>query len=185
MLWSLMRKWHEPLEIVDEQNRVVGQVLRSVAHTKGVLHRAVNVFVFNSDGYVLMQQRSDDKDVCPSAWDLSAAEHLKPGESYEQAAMRSLREELRIVVEPSALVLVHGPQLHKHMYDNGRVKDYEFAALYRVVHDGVIDPNKREVKLASYFTENDVEQEIRVDRGQFTPWFMAEWPYVQKPARPV
>ncbi|KAJ9506445.1 hypothetical protein QJQ45_019447 [Haematococcus lacustris] len=63
---------------------------------QGIWHQAVHVLVFNSAGQLLLQQRSQGKRVCPGSWDLSCAEHLSQGESFHQAAVRGLAEELGI-----------------------------------------------------------------------------------------
>ena len=56
-------------------------VARSDVHRLGLLHRSVHIFVWNTADELLVTQRSADKDICPSYWDLSAAEHQKPGET--------------------------------------------------------------------------------------------------------
>ena len=70
-----MEKLAEPkrevFEVFDEDNKLVGTEYREIVHKKGLLHRAVNVFVLNSKGDILLQKRSPYKTVCPSSWDLS------------------------------------------------------------------------------------------------------------------
>ncbi len=51
-------KDEELFDIVDEENNVVGQERRNVVHAQGIKHRAVYCFVFNSQGQLLLQQRS-------------------------------------------------------------------------------------------------------------------------------
>jgi isopentenyldiphosphate isomerase len=70
----------EFIEIFDDKNNLVGKEKRSVVHSKGLLHRTVNILIVNSEGKIFLQQRSASKDVCPLKWDISAAEHLNPGE---------------------------------------------------------------------------------------------------------
>lgn len=48
----------ELFEIVDDTNQVIGTERRGIVHRTGLLHRAVYCFVFNSQGEVLLQQRS-------------------------------------------------------------------------------------------------------------------------------
>ena len=43
--------------------------------------------------------RSPKKTVCPSAWDLSCAEHLMSGETYREGAARGLKEELGLDIQ--------------------------------------------------------------------------------------
>ena len=58
----------ELFDVVDAEDRVIGQATRSEVHARGLLHRASHVFVFNSDGQLLLQQRSATKDAHPLCW---------------------------------------------------------------------------------------------------------------------
>ena len=51
-------KDEEVFELVDENNEVVGRELRGVCHARGLRHRAVYCFVFDSREQLLLQQRS-------------------------------------------------------------------------------------------------------------------------------
>jgi 16S rRNA (adenine1518-N6/adenine1519-N6)-dimethyltransferase len=88
----------EMLDVVNDQDVITGQSPRSLVHTKGLLHRGIHVFLFTQDGKLLVQQRSRNKDSYPLAWDCSVSEHVKTGESYDQAARRGLMEELGLEV---------------------------------------------------------------------------------------
>ena len=68
----------ELLEVVDEQDRVIGLQRRGVIHAKGLLHRSAQVLVFNSLGQLFVQKRSAGKDEFPGLWDCSAAGHVNP-----------------------------------------------------------------------------------------------------------
>jgi isopentenyl-diphosphate Delta-isomerase len=63
--------------VVDENDRIVGAAKAYKAHHKDslVLHRAFSLFIFNSDGHLLMQKRSDKKLVFPSMWANSVCSH--------------------------------------------------------------------------------------------------------------
>ena len=84
----------ELFDVVDGDDRVVGQEERAVVHARGLKHRAVHIFLFNKRGELFLQKRSALKDVHPGRWDSSAAGHLDAGEDYPEAAARELAEEL-------------------------------------------------------------------------------------------
>ena len=44
--------------LVDEKDAVVGVCEKMEAHKKGLLHRAFSIFIFNSKGEMLLQQRA-------------------------------------------------------------------------------------------------------------------------------
>lgn len=83
---------------VDSQNNVVGPIEKKVCHAQGILHRTVSILVFNQAGDLLMQLRSDKKDLYPGLYTLSATGHVDwtddGPEEYEQAAQREYLEEL-------------------------------------------------------------------------------------------
>ena len=86
----------EYVDIIDENNEVVGQEARRIVHKTGLWHRGVHVFLFTPDGRLLVQKRSQTRDTFPGRLDCSVSEHLKVGESYFASAVRGLGEELGI-----------------------------------------------------------------------------------------
>jgi isopentenyl-diphosphate delta-isomerase len=66
------------------------------AHQKGMLHRAISVFIFDDSDRLLIQKRTSGKFHSPSLWSNTCCTHPLPGESTLAAAQRCLREELGI-----------------------------------------------------------------------------------------
>ena len=83
-----------PIQIVDEKNNPVGSATKQEAWRDGLIHRVVRISVFDQAGRLLVQKRSFNKELYPGRWDNSAAGHVDNGETYEQAALRELNEEL-------------------------------------------------------------------------------------------
>ena len=48
----------EQVILVDKNDNPIGQIGKLEAHQKGLLHRAISIFVFNSKGEMLLQQRA-------------------------------------------------------------------------------------------------------------------------------
>ena len=173
----------EQFEIFNEDNsKVVGLMPRSVVHRDGFLHRAVNVIVLNSQEQVLLQKRASSKDVCPSCWDISCAEHLTPGETYEQAVIRGLAEELSIKIEPlhlrnGALSCMRPAALFKYDDPIKNVKDYEFTECWKFVYDGDWQIDKNEVQEAALFPIAEVARMAAENKELFTPWGLREISY--------
>jgi isopentenyldiphosphate isomerase len=86
----------EPVDTVDDGDRVVGTATVRECLEKGLLHRAVAVLVVRSSGKFLLQQRSKKDRWQPGLWTLSSTGHVKAGETYDRAAARELEEELGI-----------------------------------------------------------------------------------------
>ncbi len=94
----------ELFDLVDLDDRVIGIVRRGDAHRNPALvHRSVQVLVFSSDGRLLLQRRSQRKDLFPGYYCASASGHVAAGEDYESTAERELVEELGIAASLSLL----------------------------------------------------------------------------------
>jgi len=159
----------EQFEIFDAAGNALGMAPRSRVHREGLWHRAANIFLFRSDGRLLMQRRHETKDVGPGAWDLSVAEHLRPGESYEQGATRGLREELgveNVVLKPLGCVAESRLEI---VADD--IKDYELQQSFRGVFDGPVAPNPREVSEIRLLSLEELAIAFAKQPEEFTPWF--------------
>jgi isopentenyl-diphosphate delta-isomerase type 1 len=86
----------ELLDIVNDDDEVIDQAMRSSVHERGWQHRGVHVFLFTREGKLLIHQRSAERAQYPSVWDCSVSEHVKAGESYREAAVRGMFEELGV-----------------------------------------------------------------------------------------
>lgn len=84
----------ELFDVVDAEDRVVGQAPRREVHARKLLHRAVHVLIHDDDGHLFLQRRSMGKDTFPGCWDSSCSGHVDAGEDYLTAARRELGEEL-------------------------------------------------------------------------------------------
>lgn len=96
-------------DIVNERDEVIDRKPRSEVHASGLLHRAVHVLVFNSQGEIFLQKRSMKKDRQPGVWDSSCSGHVDSGEDYDQTAVRELGEEigLKLSVPPQRLFKIN------------------------------------------------------------------------------
>ena len=86
----------ELFDVVNEEDVVIGQELRSIVHQRGLWHRGVHVLLFTREGKLLVQQRSKNRPHAPLALDCSVSEHVKAGEDYLTAAMRGMKEEMNV-----------------------------------------------------------------------------------------
>ena len=86
----------ELFDVIDENDNVFKQEMRSIVHQRGLWHRGAHVLLFTSDEKLIVQQRSKTKSQSPLTFDCSVSEHLLAGESYHEAALRGLSEELGV-----------------------------------------------------------------------------------------
>lgn len=82
------------LDVVDEQDRVIGQKPRSELYAAGQKNfRVVNAFIKDSRGLILIPRRSPGRKMFPGALDTSVGGHVLAGEDYLDALVRETREE--------------------------------------------------------------------------------------------
>lgn len=159
----------EIFEIVNESGKVIGAEKRSIVHKTGLLHRVSHVFVLDSEGRIFIQLRAADKDIGPNLWDLSTAEHLKQGESFKEAAIRGLKEELGL--EPIALKKI-GEKIQR--FDYGDKKDNEIAETFKCKFEGKIVLQKEEIVKGKWISKKDLLKEMNENPKKFVPWFLLE-----------
>lgn len=80
--------------LVDENDRQTGVSEKMSAHRKGLLHRAVSVFIITPEGKWILQRRALDKYHSRGLWTNTCCTHPFPGESEYNASVRRLREEM-------------------------------------------------------------------------------------------
>ena len=103
--------------------------------TDNLLHRSVAVIVTTTDGRLVVQHRSEDKDLFPGWWDIGAGGVVTAGEDRALAARRELAEELGVDADPSFV------GVGRHDDEHAR----EICWIYRAVSDGPFHPVDGEV----------------------------------------
>jgi isopentenyldiphosphate isomerase len=158
----------ELFDVVDEQDRVTGQVTRREAHARGLRHRAVHLLVVNRAGQVFLQMRSRQKDLFPGAWDSSAAGHVGAGEDYDGTAQRELEEELgcRPELPPRRLFKIEARA------ETGQ----EFVWVYRVEADGPFTLLADEIERGDWFTVAEIDRWLVERPQELAPAFIYLWP---------
>jgi isopentenyl-diphosphate delta-isomerase len=160
---------NELFDIYREDGTSAGQATRAKAHAQGLWHRSSNVYCFDEKERLLIQRRQADKDVWPDAWDLSVAEHLRPGETFHQGALRGLKEELD--VESVKLTAIGEVIATRHIEAGKGIFDFEFQQTFRCVYSGPVHPDPAEVAEIKYISLHHLEQDFANRPQHYTPWF--------------
>ncbi len=95
----------EYLNIVDENDNIIGQESREKIHNEGLLHREIHVYFITPDREVIFQHRAKDKDTYPNLLDATVGGHVDLGDSYQEAVIREIKEETGLKVDIDDLVL--------------------------------------------------------------------------------
>lgn len=159
----------EMLDVVDEHGRPVGRASRRDCHSNpALIHPAVHVFVFNSEGALLLQRRAVTKDIQPGRWDTSVGGHLRPGEDPAEGARREMLEELGVLAAVE----------FSHAYLWRSERETEFVRAYVALHAGPFRLDPAEVADARFWTFGDIAR--TVGRGVFTPNFEHELQWLRR-----
>jgi isopentenyl-diphosphate delta-isomerase type 1 len=141
----------ELLDVVDENDNVIGQMPKSEVHAgKQILHREIGVIIFDSNNRVLLQQRSFKKKFFPGTWSVSAVGHVPAGKTPEEAAHMELSEELGF---DTPLTFVE-----KRKYISGDHISFGFLFSGIFPQDGNMQIDQNEVEQAKFVTREEVRQ---------------------------
>lgn len=140
----------EQFIVVNEKDEIVGYQSRfKCHHDKSLIHRAVDVVLFNKEGKIAMQKRSKDKDLYAGYYCVTAGGHVSKGDSWEQAAYRELKEEMG----------VEGIQLKKKetfiVHDE---KETEMNTLFVGNYDGSFQYPRDEVESVHYYSKDEIKK---------------------------
>jgi len=157
----------ELFDIVDEQDRVIGQMPRSRVHAEKRLHRAVHIFVFRTTGELLIHLRAPTKDEQPNKWTSSASGHLSAGEDYDETAHRELMEEIGLAGDLEFL----------QKFQASPETSYEFTGLYRLISDDQPTFDPVEITCGEFVSLGELQRRVADERESFSSAFLVlfEW----------
>lgn len=152
--------------LVDELDNQVGTMEKMEAHRKALLHRAVSVFIMNSKGEWLMQQRALSKYHSSGLWSNTCCTHPNPGESYSEAAHRRLMEEMGMECELEELF----DFIYKIKLDN-ELTEHELDHVFIGVTDVMPEINREEVEDWKYMKLEDIKIDVLKNPESYSYWF--------------
>ena len=156
----------EQVILVDEKDYPVGAMEKMEVHRKGLLHRAISVFIFNTQGKWLLQRRALSKYHSAGLWSNTCCSHPYPGESNLEAARRRLRQEMGIT---SSLHEIFSFTYFAQL-DNSLI-EHEFDHVFVGVTDELPRPAPEEVMDYEYLDTEELMKKVHEYPDQFTIWF--------------
>ena len=164
-----MNPHDETFDVVDQDDRVIGSAPRSEIHARGLLHRAVHLWLFHPDGRLLLQRRSLSKDREPGRWTSSVSGHVNSCEEYDTAMHREIPEEIGIRTSTCE-------SLARIKYFSAcKETDQEFVWLYRATHPGPFLPDPGEVAGLEWFTPSQIDQMLLIKPADFSSCLRMLW----------
>jgi isopentenyl-diphosphate delta-isomerase len=159
---------------VDEQDNPLGFMDKMEAHQKGLIHRAFSIFIFNSRGEMLLQQRALNKYHSAGLWSNSCCSHPYPGEDITEAASRRLNEELGFNAPLEKIF----DFIYQASFENGLVEN-EFDHVFVGHYDGNIKMNSEEVRDYAFKPMKQIRRELEDRPEIYTEWFKISFPKME------
>jgi len=152
--------------IVDADGQTRGTMDKMAAHHTGTMHRAFSVFIFNSKGQLLLQQRAFDKYHSGGLWTNTCCSHPRLGEFTTDAAKRRLQEEMGMQCELTELFQFS----YRHEFENGLIEN-EYDHVFMGITDDLPLPNPAEVADFRYIDTDLLMLELSEQPDLYTAWF--------------
>ena len=87
----------EILDLVDKSDNTIGTMTRRSVYAEGLSNfRVINAFLISPQGHLWIPRRNKNKTLFPFHLDASVGGHVSAGESYLNAFIRELQEELNL-----------------------------------------------------------------------------------------
>lgn len=153
---SMKDNQEELFIVVDRDDNILEYRTRyDCHHDKSLTHRAIGVLIFNDKGELLLQKRSMHKDLNPGKYTISVGGHVTKGQTYEEAAMREMEEELGIQT----------PITFAKKFYVENFQESEIAVTFTAKHNGPFFPNKDEMDKVEFLSL----EKIKTMQDQCTP----------------
>ena len=166
-----------------EDNVIDASSKLATHHGEGILHRAFSVLIFDSQGRLLVQQRSSDKITFPAVWANSCCSHPldiegendEPIEGVIEAAKRKLQQELGIPRTITNDWVFHhiGKFEYKCRWDADWVEN-EIDHVLIVEADCEVNFNRNEIQAIEWVDNSSLSQMME-RKGRWKSQIIAPW----------
>ena len=155
----------EKVILVDKKDNAIGEEEKLEAHKKGLLHRCFSIFIFNSNGELMLQKRAGGKYHSGGLWSNTCCSHPAPGEATADAARRRLIDEMGIDTELK--------EIHTFMYktklDNGFTEyEYDHVFFGKYSKDPIL--NKNEAEDWKWASTKWLAKDLKNNSEKYTYW---------------
>lgn len=156
----------ERVILVDIHDNPIGEMEKLKAHVEAKLHRAFSVFIFNTKGELLLQQRALDKYHSPGLWTNTCCSHQRAGETNIEAGKRRLFEEMGFACELKEVFWF----IYRADFDNG-LTEHELDHVMIGQYDLSPEINPEEVAAYKWMPLEDVKSDMESNPQKYTVWF--------------
>jgi 16S rRNA (adenine1518-N6/adenine1519-N6)-dimethyltransferase len=155
----------ELLDVVDENNELLGiqadryEIIENA--DKGWWRRTVHAIIINDEGKILSAWRSSTKKIGPRLFCNASAGQVDAGESYADAMIREIKEELGVDIPVNSMGSFKWNDGHTHV------------EMYLAKHNGPFTNWEEEAEALEWFTLEELNSLSKRLPYLFTDGFMA------------
>eukprot|EP01135_Chromosphaera_perkinsii_P008908 Nk52_evm18s1524 gene=Nk52_evmTU18s1524 len=184
--------------LLDENDNPIGgdtkkncHLMKNITAGDKLLHRAFSVFLFNTKGELLLQQRADEKITFPAYFTNTCCSHplhfseemeTKDQLGVKRAAVRKLEHELGIPPEQVPIEdFTFLTRIHYLAASDPMWGEHEIDYILFIQKDVDVTPSENEVKSYRYVSMDELKSFLaaaeeekkagKADRTLITPWF--------------
>ncbi len=156
----------EKIYILNENGTVKGVAPRDVVHENGMLHSAVQCWIMNSDGQILIQRRAATKDKSAGKWDVSFGGHCVETNEPDYViynVIKEGKEELGLILSADEMIklgevrytsqenknnellsifLIKSDNLKKFNFMDGEVSEVQWISIDNLYHNILTNPKE-------------------------------------------
>ncbi len=164
----------EMLEVIDENDNVVGLETRAKIHQDGLFHREIHIWFITPKGEIIFQHRAKNKDTYPDKLDATVGGHVEPNMSYEETAVKECKEETGIDINLKKLIFL--TKIKSKSFDGAAgLTNNTIRSQYAYLYEGLINNLQVEDGKAEGFEVwkiNDLPHLSETDKNKFIPLFL-------------
>ena len=151
---------------VDKNDNEVGHIEKMDAHIKGLLHRALSIFIFNEKNELLLQKRYSGKYHSPGLWTNTCCTHPNKDDRTDDAAIRRLQEEMGFSCDLKEVFSF----MYYIKFDNDLI-EHEFDHVYFGRYSNEISINPLEVEDYKWISLDNIKVDLKTNPDNYTFWF--------------
>ncbi len=157
---------NQHIVIVNNDDCEIGVGDKMLVHLHGILHRAFSVFVINSNGQLMLQQRAFGKYHSAGLWTNTCCSHALPNMDFEEVIHQRLFEEMGFDCNIQWLFKFQ----YQVRFDNG-LSENEIDHIYVGFYDGEPQPLADEVCNWAWVDLKHLSEDIVKQPHKYTYWF--------------
>jgi len=162
------------LNIVNDNDEIIGVASREDIHHQGLRHREIHVFFITPQNEIIFQHRAKDKDIYPDLLDATVGGHVETGQSYEETALKETEEETGIKLKMSDLIFINKVKGGSKDEVTGKTNNV-FNCRYLYIYSGELSALKIEDGKGIGFESWPLDKILNIsdsDKNKFIPYVL-------------